>query len=272
MLAAAQGQLGEVGQLRHVDAAQKPEPGDAEHRLEHGEVLVGEPEDVPGLGQRIPVDLQVGRGGRGRGNRPTAQVAEHRQDYHHARHPVSALLQGDQHAAQHGAQQNGEIGGHLHPGVAADQFFRLQMLGQDAVFGGAKQGGLKPHQEQQGDEQTDITGDEPHRRAGHDDDFQQFDPADVARLFVLVAQLAGGGREQKERQYKQAGAEIDQEIGMAGVRARRLERDQDDQGVFEDVVVERPQKLSGEERQEPPLLEQGEFVAVGHAAERSRIG
>jgi hypothetical protein len=70
MLAAAQGQFGEIGQLRQIDAAHEPEPGNAQHRLENGKVLVSESENAPGFGNRIPVDFQVWSGGRRFGESP----------------------------------------------------------------------------------------------------------------------------------------------------------------------------------------------------------
>jgi len=139
--------------------------------LENGEVLVSKLEDIPGLTGRIPVDFQVRCSGRCLGNRPAAQIAQHRQQDHGPGNPVMTVRLGDQNPAEQGAQQNGEIGTHLDPGVAADQFFRFEVLGHDAVFGWPEQRRLPTHQKQQPNQQRHIAGDKADRCTKHDDDF-----------------------------------------------------------------------------------------------------
>ena len=61
VLVAAQHVLGEVGELREEGRAVEPEPRDAEHRQPDDAVAVREAKVAPGLGERVPVDLEVRR-------------------------------------------------------------------------------------------------------------------------------------------------------------------------------------------------------------------
>jgi hypothetical protein len=94
----------------------------------------------------------------------------------------------------------------------------------------------------------------------HDDDFQEFYPADKPGFLVLVRQLAGRGGKQEKRQDEQAGAQIDKRIGFPQTLARGLESDKDNQRVLVNVVIERPEKLGQEKRGEPRLLQQRELI------------
>jgi len=102
---------------------------------------------------------------------------------------------------------------------------------------------------------------ERQRRGG---DLGELDEADQLRLLVTVGELAGGRREQEERQDEQSAGEVDQHLGPHPAGLRGLEGDQDDQRVLEDVVVERAEELRREERSEPAFGEQSELATVRH--------
>ena len=57
------------------------------------------------------------------------------------------LRLGNQDATEQRTEQDGHIGPHLDPGIAAHQFLGLQVLGHDAVLDRPKQGRMKAHHE-----------------------------------------------------------------------------------------------------------------------------
>ena len=67
---------------------------------------------------------------------------------------------------------------------------------------------------------------------------------DEARLLVLVGELAGGGREQQERQDEQRLREVLQRVGRHRGERRRLVREQDHERLLEDVVVDGAEELA----------------------------
>ena len=90
----------------------------------------------------------------------------------------------------------------------------------------------------------------------HDRHFKHFDQACKPGLVVLVGQLSGRGREQEERQNENARRQVHQQRRLQAGPLGCLERQQHDQGILEQVVVEGPQKLGDEERAEMARLEQ----------------
>src|SRR5205814_7501730 len=65
VLVATQNVLGEGRELGEIGRTVEPEPGDAQHRQPDDAIAVSEPEVASGLGERIPVDLEL-RSDRGR--------------------------------------------------------------------------------------------------------------------------------------------------------------------------------------------------------------
>ena len=108
--------------------------------------------------------------------------------------------------------------------------------------------------------------------ADHDDDFEHFHQARQQGLVVFVGELAGGGREQEERQDEQAGGEVNGQVDLVLAQAGDAEADQDDQRVLEHVVVERAQGLGPEERAEAAGAEQVLAGCFAHAQSRPGDG
>ena len=107
---------------------------------------------------------------------------------------------------------------------------------------------------------------QPEAQSGqqHDGHFEQFDQADLYRLFVFVGELPEQGGEQEKGQDEQHGAEVDHLVGVQAGQFAALEDQQGSQGVLEYIVVESPQPLRHEKRHEAPLAEQSELGASRH--------
>ena len=85
-------------------------------------------------------------------------------------------------------------------------------------------------------------------------------------LRIAVGELSGGGREQHERQDEDAAAQRHQLLACRAPHRRALVRDQDDQRVLEEVVVEGAEKLRPEEPREAAGAQQPELAGLvrGH--------
>nr|GFC79824.1 hypothetical protein [Tanacetum cinerariifolium] len=86
---------------------------------------------------------------------------------------------------------------------------------------------------------------------------QHFDHADQLVFGVLLAELPGQRREQEERENEQQRAQVD--VDRAVTVDGQFVEDGEDQRLLEDVVVERPEGLRHEKRQEPPFAQQIEL-------------
>ncbi|GAB0077343.1 hypothetical protein TOC8171_27460 [Pseudomonas syringae] len=91
----------------------------------------------------------------------------------------------------------------------------------------------------------------------HDDDLCELDNADQLVLGVLLAELPGQRREQKERQNEQQSAQID--VDRAITIDAQLVKDRKNQRLLEDIVIERPEGLRDKKRQETTFPEQAEL-------------
>ena len=107
------------------------------------------------------------------------------------------------------------------------------MLRQQRVFHRAKQCGLQTQKKQADHQQAQALQPETQTDQEHDGDLEPFYQARQQRLVVLVGQLPGGGRKQKEGQDENACSQIHQQARRQAAPLRRLKRNQHDQGVFE---------------------------------------
>ena len=268
-LVAVQPLLGVGRNLRQVDRAEKPEPGVAHQRARHRRTLAqAELHDHPGLTEDIPVQRQFRHGSRRLGNAQAGQVAEQRHADHRTGDDGRIAAAGHHDAGADGAGQNRQEGAHFHQGVTAHQLLLLEVLRQDRILHRTEQRRLRAHGEQHGEHQRQVVQQHPGGAGKHDADLGELDLADQRVLGELLAKLAAEGREQKERQDEQQGAEIDQQIA---VDARvELEEDGENQRLLEDVVVEGAEQLRHEKRQKALLAEQGELRLLGHRPWSSR--
>ena len=123
---------------------------------------------------------------------------------------------------------------------------------------------MQSHQEQRGHQERQVAAVKSHRAQRHDGDLGELHQAHQKRFFELVGELPRGGREQEERQDENRLGQIRKGVGVEPAHARRVERDQYDQGVLEDVVVEGAEELGEEKREEAPLPEQLVLVVPAH--------
>ena len=86
------------------------------------------------------------------------------------------------------------------------------MLRQDRILNRAEQRRLGAHGKQHGKHQRQIADDHTNSTQQHDDNFGELDLADQRILGEFLTKLPTQSREQKERQDKQQGTEIDQQI------------------------------------------------------------
>ena len=91
-------------------------------------------------------------------------------------------------------------------------------------------------------------GVKPDKRAGHDDNFKQLGEADQPSFLEFVGALTGTGGEQEKRQNKQSGTEIDQGVAVHTRLFGGLKGNQDNERVFENIIIERAQKLGQKKR------------------------
>ena len=93
---------------------------------------------------------------------------------------------------------------------------------------------------------------QPESRTGdyRDCDFEYFGQPCQPGLVVLVCQLPGGCRKEKEWQDEDACCKVGQKLRFHCSPLRRLESEQNDKRILVEVVVERPEELCAEERAE----------------------
>ena len=135
--------------------------------------------------------------------------------------------------------------------------------GRIEYFTGPNSVDCTPVAEQRDQQHDHVLGQEADRRQRHDHDLHRRGDADQLRLLEFLGDLSGGRREQEVRQDEQRRCEIGVERALLGADAE-VEQQADDRLPI-DVVVERAERLGGEERQETALLQQLELV-VGHAS------
>ena len=206
----------------------------------------------------MPVEAQV-RGRRGRGRHPAArEPAGSRQGEHGGRDGrLAAELH--QRTAEDGAEQDGGERPHLHERVAADQLVGVEVLRQDAVLDRPEDRRVRTHQEDDGEQERHAVQTEACGAEQHDPDLEQLHEPDDPRLVELVGDLSRARREEEEGQREQPGAQVDERV-LGERHAAHPEREQDDERVLEQVVVQRPKELGPEEGPEPPSPEQPELT------------
>jgi hypothetical protein len=266
VLVAAEDVLGEAGELREEDRAVVPEPRDAEHRQPDDAIALREVQVLPGFGERVPVDLQVG-GDRGRQRYVSADEVAGDRHHHSGDACVDRPVGLDRHhqAAGDRADQDRDERSHLDHAVAADQLLGLQVLRQDRVLDRAEQRRVHAHQRERAHQQHEVVLPEARETHEHDHDLEQLDVADQPRLLELVGELARGRGEQHEWRDEHGAREVDERVGIEARHARPVKRREQDQRVLVDVVVARAQELRPEERPEAALLQQIELVGLSQS-------
>ncbi len=114
---------------------------------------------------------------------------------------------------------------------------------------------MHAHREQGEQQQRDRADQQADRAGDHDGDFRGLDDSYDPRLVMGVGELAGERRKEKERQDEQAaGDRVERSL------ARRILveviGDQHHHRGLEQIVVECPEGLGGEQGQETPLGQQ----------------
>ena len=121
------------------------------------------------------------------------------------------------------------------------------MLRQNRKFEWPKKGGLHTQQEQHAQHERDAAGKNRRRAKGRNHYFKDFDPPNQQLFGVLISDLPGNGGEQEERQNKQCSRQVNHNV--LGLSSHKTAKDkQQTECAFKNVVVERPKKLSPEQR------------------------
>ena len=243
--------LDQAGNLRQIDRPDQPEPGDAEDGEEHALLPPRQGDQPPGFGQRIPMHRLRRVVGRRLGYPAAGQIAGQGDGDHQGEQPEGDRLRPGDHRAQDGAEQDGDEGAHFHHRVAAHQFRLVQMLRQDGELQRPEEGGLQSQQEQHGKHGRNALQIQRQPGQGGDENLEQLDAANQARFLMPVRQLAGGGREQEERQDEQPGGGIDGEIRLLRRNQPAID-EQHGKRRLKQPVVEGPEELSDEQRPQPP--------------------
>jgi hypothetical protein len=243
--------------LRQHQRAVEPEPRIAEHRQEHRAVLTRKRQIAHRLGDEVAADGEM-RGRRRRiGDAQAGRQAEHGDGQCAESHHVQAgLAMTGQQRAEHFAEQDADESAHFDYAIAADQFFRLQVLRQVSVFDRAEHGRVHAHADHGGDQEPERVAQPAGRGHAHDRDLEQLDPARQAALLDLVGNLAGGCREHDIRQDEQARNDLVQQRGRDLGPGPGIEGDRNQQRILEQVVVESAQELGPEKRTETALGQQ----------------
>ena len=181
-------------QLRGEHGAEKPEPGDAEDRVEDRAVLGHEAHDAQRFADRVPVEFQIRCAGGCGWYCAADQISEYGDADDKDRSGRSTeITECHQRTADHHADQHRHRGAHFNQAIAADEFFCLEGLRQDRVLDRTKYGRVQPHQEQHDKQQPDLVRVEGVHGNQHRADLEQFDVADQARLLEFLRDLSGAG-------------------------------------------------------------------------------
>ena len=131
------------------------------------------------------------------------------------------------------------------------------MLGQDRVFDRAEERRVDAHADERDQHQLQILEEDAGGAHQHDQDLGGLDDPHDLRLVVGVGELAGERGEEEEGQDEDAGGDR-AEPGLVLDRIEDLVGREEDHRVLEQIVVERPEELGDEQRQEPALPHQSE--------------
>ena len=163
--------------------------------------------------------------------------------------PVRPLQ--DQHPAEQGAAQYGDIGAGLDQAGAAEHLVGVQMLRQDRIFDRSEEGRMDPHREQGSKQERDIVEQQARRPEQHDENLGRLDDADDLRLVAGVGELPGQRRQEEEGEDEQPPGNGAEGRLLLGIAIDAVD-DQHDHGGAKEVVVERAQELGDEQGQEAP--------------------
>jgi hypothetical protein len=170
------------------------------------------------------------------------------------------LSDGDERAAEHGADQDGDEGAHLDHPVAADQLRDVEMLRQVAVLHGPEQRGVHAHHEQRREQRPELMRHQAEGADHHDGDLQRLHETDEPGLLQLVGELSRGRREEDEGKDENARDEVHDQLGVQRRELRGVEGHEQRERDLEHVVVHRAEELRPEEGTEAALSQQLELV------------
>jgi len=234
-------------QLGQQGGAERPEPAQPQQRQPNRPMGTGSPQQRRSLTRQVPAQAQAQRVGRRARHQRRAGHPGQSHGHPGGRDDGRAMLQPKQGAAGDRAGQNAEEGAGFDEAVAGHQLMFGQVAGKDGVFQRAEERRLHAQPEQHGEQQGRTAEQEPGRRQRHERHLRQLDDEDGAGLLEPVGNLPGRRRQQRVGQDEHAARQRHQ---RRPGRPRRPEQDQHHQGVLEQVVVQRPERLGQQQRRE----------------------
>ena len=168
------------------------------------------------------------------------------------------------------AADDGGVGRALDQRVAGDQLLAPEVIGQNAVFDRTEQRGDAAEPEQGQIEQRQRREGEAGRPDRLNEHLGELQPPGDGRLVVRIGDLAAERRERNRRQHESHRG--DQDLHAAALAAE-AEKDQHDEHVADEIVVEGGEELAPEQRREPPRSHQGaEHDRASPALVRGALG
>ena len=158
---------------------------------------------APGFGERVPVDLQIGRGGRRTRHAAAREIARARNRQRSQSIPAKrAIRLRNQQARRRSCRAGWRRTCPIRPARCRRPALRLsRCCGRIAYLTGPNSVECSPIRNERREQQRQMLGSRnPASADHHDADLEELDVADDARFVVFVGELAGRRRKQEERQ------------------------------------------------------------------------
>ncbi len=137
------------------------------------------------------------------------------------------------------AEQDREKGAGLDKRIAEDEVRRRQKIWQDRIFERTEERRGHTHHREERQQHKAASGENARRGGQHHRDLAKLDQPDQPGLVVLIGDLPGGRRAQKERQDEKPAGERDQDLRRKRRGCVGAIGDHQHQRVLQRIVVER---------------------------------
>lgn len=254
---------------RQLDqAADEPEERDAGDGEHHGAVVGEDAEAANDFREWVPVErLFGGRGGHFWDAKADERANDGEADKKGAHLPLVVFPVFEEQCAEAAADDDGDEGGEFQERVGAGKVAFGKDFGEDAVFGGAEEIGLRGEEEEHGEQHGHAGGLESEEGEDHRQNFEGLGDDEDFGFGESVGELAGPTGHQQERQDEDGAGEgeiLGAGLGVAG----GVGDGGDGDDHFENVVVEGAEELGPEERLEAAIAKERAIAGVCHAIYR----